>query len=48
MIESDFEIFESIGALVVVLDTDGRIVYWNGACSRLTGYWSAAARSGAS
>ena len=38
MRESDFEIFETIGALVVVFDRDGRIVYWNRRCSDLTGY----------
>ena len=27
--ESDFQTFETVGALVVVLDVDGRIVYWN-------------------
>jgi len=36
--ESDFQIFEVIGALVVVLDVDGRIVHWNSSCSDLTGY----------
>ena len=38
MTESDFETFEAVGALVVVLDVDHRIVYWNQACSDLTGY----------
>jgi PAS domain S-box-containing protein len=36
--EAEFRIFESVGALVVVLDADGRIVYWNHSCSDLTGY----------
>ena len=36
--ESDFQTFEAVGALVVVLDVDDRIVYWNQACSDLTGY----------
>ena len=38
MRESDFEIFETVGALVVVFERDGRIVYWNRRCSDLTGY----------
>ena len=38
MTEPEFQLFESIGALVVVLDVDSRIVYWNQACSDLTGY----------
>ena len=38
MTESDFQNFEAVGALVVVLDVDDRIVYWNRACSDLTGY----------
>ena len=38
MIESDFPVFEAVGALVVVLDDSDRIVYWNHACSDLTGY----------
>ena len=38
MIESDFATFEAVGALVVVLDADERIVYWNRPCSDLTGY----------
>jgi len=37
-VESDFQAFEAIGALVVVLDGDDRIVYWNQACAGLTGY----------
>jgi PAS domain S-box-containing protein len=37
-VESNFQAFEAIGALVVVLDTDDRIVYWNQACADLTGY----------
>jgi PAS domain S-box-containing protein len=36
--ESDFQTFEAVGALVVVLDVDDRIVYWNQACSDLTCY----------
>ncbi len=38
MTELDFQSFEAVGALVVVLDVEGRIVYWNRACSDLTGY----------
>jgi len=38
MTESDFRAFEVVGALVVVLEPDGRIVYWNHRCSDLTGY----------
>jgi PAS domain S-box-containing protein len=38
MTEPEFHIFEAIGALVVVLAPDGRIVYWNHPCSDLTGY----------
>ncbi len=38
MTEPDFLAFEAIAALVVVLETDGRIVYWNRRCSDLTGY----------
>jgi PAS domain S-box-containing protein len=38
MRESEFQTFEAIGALVVVLEPDGRIVYWNRHCSDLTGY----------
>lgn len=38
MTESDFQTFEVVGALVVVLDVDDRIVYWNRSCSELTGY----------
>jgi PAS domain S-box-containing protein len=36
--ESDFQALEAVGALVVVLDVDGRIVHWNHCCSDLTGY----------
>jgi PAS domain S-box-containing protein len=36
--ESDFQAFELVGALVVVLDPDGRIVHWNRRCSNLTAY----------
>jgi len=32
------ETIETVGALVVVLDLDHRIVYWNRSCSDLTGY----------
>jgi PAS domain S-box-containing protein len=35
---SELQIFESVGALVVLLDIEGRIVYWNASCSALTGY----------
>jgi len=38
MTESDFQTFEAVGALVVVLDVDDRINHWNQACSDLTGY----------
>ncbi len=38
MTEADFKTLEAVGALVVVLDLDGRVVYWNGPCSELTGY----------
>lgn len=38
MNEADFQLFETVGALVMVADVDGRIVYWNRPCSRLTGY----------
>ena len=38
MTESEFQTFEAVGALVVVLDVDGRIVYWNRRCSDLTRY----------
>jgi PAS domain S-box-containing protein len=36
--EPELRLFESITALVVVFDVDGRIVYWNHRCSDLTGY----------
>ena len=35
---ADFRSFDSASGFVVVLDPDGRIVYWNRACSELTGY----------
>jgi len=38
MTESDFQTFEAVGALLVVLDVDDRINYWNQPCSDLTGY----------
>ncbi len=40
--ERDFgrEVLETIGSLVVVLDTDGRIVVFNRACEECTGYLS--------
>ena len=38
MTEADLQLFELVGALVVVLEVGGRIVYWNRACSDLTGY----------
>jgi PAS domain S-box-containing protein len=38
MTGSDFGAFEAVGALVVVLDVEGRIVHWNHWCSDLTGY----------
>lgn len=34
---TDFQIFEALGSLVAVLEPSGKIVYWNQACSRLTG-----------
>jgi PAS domain S-box-containing protein len=34
----EFQAFEAIAALVLVLDVDDRIVYWNQACSDLSGY----------
>jgi PAS domain S-box-containing protein len=36
--EPDFQSFEAVGALVVVLDVEGRIVHWNRFCSNLMGY----------
>jgi PAS domain S-box-containing protein len=36
--QADLRSFESVGALVVVLDVDDRIVYWNQPCSEGTGY----------
>ena len=38
MTQADFQAFQSVGALVVVLDVDDRIVYWNQPCSEVTGY----------
>ncbi len=38
MTAPDFQCFEAVGALVVVLDLDQHIVYWNRPCSDLTGY----------
>jgi len=38
LIENGFQTFEAVGALVVVLDADERIIYWNQSCSDLTGY----------
>ncbi len=38
LMQSEFVTFEAIGALVVVLDVDGCVAYWNRACSELTGY----------
>jgi PAS domain S-box-containing protein len=35
---ADFQAFEAVGALVVVLDVDDRIVHWNRTCSDMTGY----------
>lgn len=34
----DFEIFDSVAALVIVLDAHGAVVHWNRACGDLTGY----------
>jgi PAS domain S-box-containing protein len=31
-------IFDTVGALIIVLDRDGRIVRFNGACEQMTGY----------
>jgi PAS domain S-box-containing protein len=38
--ESDLAqiVIETVGALVVVLDREGRVVRWNAACERATGY----------
>ena len=36
--QADFRVFELVGSLVVVLDVDDRIVYWNQPCSDVTGY----------
>ena len=44
VVESEFQTFESIGALVVVLDADDRIVHWNQACADLSGHSLDAAR----
>ena len=44
MTDPEFQVFEAVGALVVVLETDGRIVYWNHCCSDLTGYSALEAR----
>ena len=38
MTEPDFQSFEAVGALVVALEPDGRIAYWNRRCSDLTGH----------
>lgn len=38
MIPSAFQVYETVGALVIVIDVDGRIVHWNHCCSELTGY----------
>ena len=38
MTESDFATFEAVGAIVVVLDAESRIVYWNQAGSDFSGY----------
>jgi PAS domain S-box-containing protein len=35
---ADFQAFDAVGALVVVLDVDGRIAHWNQPCSEVTGY----------
>jgi PAS domain S-box-containing protein len=35
---ADFQIFEALGSLVIVLEPGGKIVYWNRACSRLFGF----------
>ncbi len=34
----DFSLLEAIGALVVVVDREGRVVWWNKACQEMTGY----------
>ncbi|HSP81897.1 MAG TPA: PAS domain S-box protein [Myxococcaceae bacterium] len=34
----DFSLLEAIGALVMVADREGRVVWWNEACQELTGY----------
>jgi PAS domain S-box-containing protein len=38
MTASDFQTFETVGALVVVFGDESRIVHWNDACSKLSGY----------
>lgn len=38
MSELDLQTIETVGALVLVLDLDHRIVYWNRPCTELTGY----------
>jgi PAS domain S-box-containing protein len=40
----DFQIFEALGSPVAVLEPGGKVVYWNHACSRLTGVTSDALR----
>ncbi|MBI5505917.1 MAG: PAS domain S-box protein [Deltaproteobacteria bacterium] len=34
----DFHLFDMVGSLVVVLDRDLEVVYWNRACEELSGY----------
>jgi PAS domain S-box-containing protein len=36
--DRNWAILDDIGALVVVLDLEGKIVHWNKACTELTGY----------
>ena len=38
-------IFDTVGALIIVMDPEGRIVRFNRACERITGYSSADARN---
>ena len=38
MTAPDFQTFESVEALVVVFGDESRIVHWNDACSKLSGY----------
>ncbi len=37
-LDKEFALLDVVGALVVVLDAEGRIARWNAACSQLTGF----------